>query len=131
MLLPSNVSTNKLATPNNIEGDASGLMIDVPVSSGTQFDWQKNFALVTSLMLCNRTNGNVAVSAKIINGITSGYLINGINLPPNLSYDIISGNKITLKEGDKLYVWHNSSSANAIDAVMSYTLHRPLTTYDV
>lgn len=131
MFLPSNVSTNKFATPNNTEGDASGLMIDVPLSSGTQFDWQKNFALVTSLMLCNRTNGNVGVSAKIVNGITAGFLINGINIPPNLSYDIISGNKITLKEGDKLYVWHNNSSANALDAVISFTLHRPLTTYDI
>jgi hypothetical protein len=28
-------------------------------------------------------------------------------------------------------VWHTSSLTNALDVVMSYTLHRPLATYDV
>lgn len=131
MLLPSNASTNKLASPINDENAAAGLMIDVPVSSGTQYDYQKNFALITSLLLCNKTAGNISVSAKIVNGTTSANILNGINLPPNISYDVISGNKITLKEGDKLYVWHTSSLTNALDVVMSYTLHRPLATYDV
>lgn len=131
MLLPSNASTNKFASPVNDENSSAGLMIDVPVSSGTQYDYQKNFALVTSLLLCNKTAGNISVSAKIVNGTTSARLLNGINLPPNISYDVISGNKITLKEGDKLYVWHGSTLANALDVVMSYTLHRPLSTYDV
>lgn len=131
MLLPSNASTNTLASPINDENASANLMIDVPVSAGTQYDYQKNFALVTSLLLCNKTAGNISVSAKIVNGITSAVILNGINLPPNISYDVISGNKITLKEGDKLYVWHNSSLTNALDVVASYTLHRPLSTYDI
>lgn len=131
MLLPSNVSTNKFASPNNVEGASAGLMIDVPVASGSPEDYQKNFALVTSMLLCNKTGANLSVSAKIVNGLTSAFILNGLSLPPNVSYDVISGNKITLKEGDKLYVWHNSISANALDVVFSYTLHRPLTTYDI
>ena len=131
MLLPSNVSTNKFASPNNVEGASVGLMIDVPVASGTPEDYQKNFALVTSMLLCNKTGANLAVSAKIVNGLTSAFILNGLSLPPNVSYDVVSGNKITLKEGDKLYVWHNSISANALDVVFSYTLHKPLTTYDI
>jgi len=130
MLLPSNTSTNEFASPTNDENSSSGLLITVPVNSGAAQDYQKNFALVTSLILCNKTNTNLAVSAKIVNGASSAFLLNEISLPPNVSYDVISGNKITLKEGDKLYVWHNSSLNNALDVVMSYTLHRPLTTYD-
>lgn len=131
MLLPSNTSTNKLASPNNVEGGSAGLLLEVPVSSGTTYDYQKNFALVTSLILCNRTTVNLAVSAKIVNGSTSAYILSGQNLPPNFSYDLITGNKITLKEGDKLYVWHNNTNLNVLDATLSYTLHRPLSTYDI
>lgn len=130
MLLPSNYSTNKLASPNNIEESTAGLMIEVPVSAGVDYDYQKNFALVTSLILCNRTNINLSISAKIVNGTTSALLLSDQNLPPNLSYDLITGNKVILKEGDKLYVWHNSILPDAMSAVLSYTLHRPLSTYD-
>ena len=131
MLLPSNVSTNKLASPNNVEQSSAGLMLEVLTSSGTSFDYQKNFALVTSLVLCNKSSTNLAVSAKIVNGSTSALILSGQNIPPNLSFDVITGNKIVLKEGDKLYVWHNSSAPSPLDAVLSYTLHSPLSTYDI
>lgn len=130
MLLPSNTSTNKLASPNNVEGDSSGLIIETPTSAAS-FDWQKNFVLVTSLLLCNKTTSNITVSAKIVNGTSGALILNSISLPTNTSYDVINGNKITLKEGDRLYVWHNSSSPNSLDVVCSYTLHRPLTTYEI
>jgi hypothetical protein len=131
MFLPSNTSTNKFASPTNTEGAEAGRLITVPANTSATEDWQKNFALVTSLLLCNKTATNLAVSAKIVNGITSAFILNGLNLPPNTSYDVINGNKFTLKEGDILYVWHNSTAANALDTVLSYTLHRPLTTYDI
>ena len=128
MLLPSNTSTNSFASPTNATD--SGLMLTVPTSGETD-DWKKNFALVTSLLLCNKLTTNLSVSARIENGTSSAYLLNNVNIPPNISFDVINGNKFTLKEGDKLYVWHSSTSANALDAILSYTLHRPLTTYDV
>jgi len=131
MLLPSNVSTNKFASPTSVEGAEAGRLITVPTTTGTPEDYQKVFALVTSLLLCNKTTTNLAVSAKIINGITSAYILNNLNLPPNTSYDVINGNKFTLKEGDQLFVWHGSTASNALDTVLSYTLHRPLTTYDI
>jgi hypothetical protein len=130
MIFPSNTSTNRFASPTNTEGAEAGRLLTVP-TSGQSDDWKKNFALVTSLLLCNKTSGNLAVSAKIVNGVTSAFLFNGLNLPPNTSYDVINGNKFTLKEGDILYVWHGSTSANALDTILSYTLHRPLTTYDI
>lgn len=131
MLLPSNYSTNSFASPNNIEQSVAGLMLEVPVSANSDYDYQKNFALVTSLVLCNRSSTNLAVSAKIVNGTTSAFLLSGQNIPPNLSFDVITGNKIILKEGDKLYVWHSSATANSLSAVLSYTLHSPLSTYDI
>lgn len=131
MLLPSNVSTNKLASPSNVEGAIAGLMIDVPVTQGIQYDYQKRFVLVTSLLLCNKTTSNVRAYAKITNGSATAMVLNGLDLPPGVSYDVISGNKITLKEGDKLYIWHDNTAPTAMDAVMSYTIHSPLTTYDI
>jgi hypothetical protein len=131
MLLPSNTSTNIFRSPTNTEGAEAGRLITVPANASAGDDWQKNFVLVTSLLLCNKTTTNLSVSAKIVNGVTSAYILNGINLPPNTSYDVISGNKFTLKEGDQVFVWHGSTASNALDVVMSYTLHRPLTTYDI
>jgi hypothetical protein len=75
MLLPSNVSTNKFASPTNNETDAANQLITVPTTTGTPQDYQKVFVLVTSLLLCNKTNTNLAVSAKIINGVTSAYIL--------------------------------------------------------
>jgi hypothetical protein len=131
MLLPSNTSTNVFRSPTNTEGAEAGRLITVPANASAGDDWQKNFVLVTSLLLCNKTTTNLSVSAKIVNGVTSAYILNSINLPPNTSYDVISGNKFTLKEGDQVFVWHGSTASNALDVVMSYTLHRPLTTYDI
>ncbi len=131
MLLPSNTSTNKLAAPTNIEGAEAGRMITVPANTSAVEDYQKNFVLVTSLILANRTAGNLAVSGKIVNGSTSAVFLPGINIPPNTSFDVINGNKFTLKEGDILYLWHNNPTANSLSAILSYTLHRPLTTYDI
>lgn len=131
MLIPSNVSTNSFATPTNVEGALAGRLIVVPANTGATEDYQKNFVLVTSLLLCNRVDTNLAVSAKIVNGSSQALIIRGLNLPPNNSYDVISGNKITLKEGDTVFVWHDSISANSLDVIMSYTLHRPITTYDI
>ena len=131
MLLPSNTSTNVFRSPTNTEGAEAGRLITVSANSSAVDDWQKNFVLVTSLLLCNKTGSNLGVSAKIVNGPNSAFLLNTINLPPSISYDVISGNKITLKEGDQVFVWHNSTASNALDVVMSYTLHRPLTTYDI
>jgi len=131
MFLPSNVSTNKLSSPTNVEGAEEGLLITVPTTTGTPEDYQKVFALVTSLILCNKSGASLSISAKIINGSTSASLLNGLLLKVNTSYDVINGNKVTLKEGDSLYVWHDNASSNVLDVVMSYTLHRPLTTYSV
>jgi hypothetical protein len=131
MLLPSNISTNTLASPSNVEGGSAGLLIDVPVASGNPPDHQKNFALITSLIVCNKSAGSLGVYAKIVNGATSAFLLRNLDLPPGQSFEVINGNKFTLKEGDKLYVWHNSLVATDLDAIISYTLHRPLTTYDV
>jgi hypothetical protein len=131
MLLPSNTSTNVFNSPTNVEGAEAGRLITVPVNSSAEGDWQKNFVLVTSLMLCNRTTTSLAVSAKIVNTTTSARILSGLNLPTNTSYDVISGNKFVLKEGDVLSVWHNSTISGALDTVLSYTLHRPLTTYDI
>lgn len=128
-IFPSNTSTNRFFSPTNSE--QNGLVFTVPANTSAIEDWQKNFALVTSLLLCNKTTSNLAVSAKLTNGVTSATILNGLTLPPNTSYDVIDGNKFTLKEGDSLFIWHNSTLPNSLDIVLSYTLHRPLTTYDV
>lgn len=132
MLLPSNITSNSLKSPSDSEGDSSGLMLTVPVNSGATLDHQKNFVLVTSLSLCNKTEDDISVSAKVVNGSTSAQIVNGMSIPPHVPYDLIHGNKFTLKEGDMLYVWHdNDVDPSPLDAMLSYTLHKPLTLYDV
>lgn len=128
-IFPSNTSTNKFFSPTNSE--QNGLIFTVPVNTSAIEDWQKNFALVTSLLLCNKNASNLSVSAKLTNGVNSATILNGLILPPNTSYDVINGNKFTLKQADNLFIWHNSTLPNSLDVVLSYTLHRPLTTYDV
>lgn len=131
MLLPSNTSTNTLLSPTSVEGSENGRAITVPANPAAVDDYQKNFALLTSLLLCNKTNTNISVYAKIVNGDKSAYLFYGLSLPPNVSFEVIDGNKVTLKEGDSLYLWHDTPAPNVMDAIVSYTLHRPLTTYDI
>ena len=131
MLLPSNYSTNTLATPSNIPESSSGLMIDVPVTPGSPLNYQKTFVLVTSLTLCNKSSSDIGVFAKIVNNSSSAFIVHNLDLPSSVSFDVINGNRFTLKEGDKIYVWHNGSDATSLDAILSYTTHQPLTTYDV
>lgn len=130
MLLPSNVSANTLATPSNEEESLTGLLLFIP-ETGVPEEYNKNFALVTSMVLCNKTSSNVGVFAKVVNGDNSAYFLHNLDLPPGVSFDVIQGNKITLKEGDYVYVWHNGSLENSIDVIFSYTLHSPMTTYDI
>lgn len=131
MFLPSNTSTNRFISPTSVEGAEQGRLITVPKNVDAVEDYQKNFALVTSLILCNKLETSIAVSAKIVNGQNSASILNKINLPANYSYDVVNGNKFILKEDDSIFVWHDSVSPAALDVVISYTLHRPLTTYDI
>lgn len=131
MLLPSNVSTNVLASPSSVEGAAAGLLLTVP-SSGSSLDHEKNFALVTSLLLCNKTSSEISVWAKIVNGSQTAKVMHSMKIPAGIPYDLIHGNKLTLKQGDNLYMWHNNTvDTNPIDVVLSYTLHKPLTVYEI
>lgn len=132
MLLPSNISTNSIKSPTSVEGAEAGQMITVPVNSSATQDHEKNFALVTSLLVCNKTAGNIAVSGKIVNGSVTGHFLSELLIPPHVPYEIIQGNKFTLKEGDILFLWHdNTVDPGALDAILSYTLHQPLTTFDI
>lgn len=131
MFLPSNVSANVLATPPSSDSSPSGLLFSVE-ETVTTYDYEKTFALITSMIVCNKTEGDVGIFAKIENGEDSAaHILYNLSLPPGVSFDIIQGNKFTLKEGDSLRVWHNSLTEDAVDLVLSYTLHRPLTTYDI
>lgn len=132
MLLPSNITSNSIKSPSDSEGDSAGLMYTVPVNPSATSDYQKNFALVTSLSVCNKTSADISVYAKVVNGSTTGFIANNLTIPPNIPYDLIHGNKFTLKEGDALYVWHdNDVDVNPLDAILSYTLHQPMTIYDI
>jgi hypothetical protein len=131
ILLPANISTNSFISPNNIEGSSLNRLLFITPSSFGAPDSQKKFALLTSLILCNRINSNLNVNAKIINDANSAYLLYNVIVPPGTAFEVINGNKITMKEGDELRVWHNSTSENVLDATLSYTLHNPLTLYDI
>jgi hypothetical protein len=130
MLLPSNTSTNVLANPSNVEASPSNVILSLPETI-TENDYEKPFILITSMILCNKVGSNIGVFAKIVNDSTTAHLLYNLNLPPGVSFDVIQGNKFTLKEGDELTVWHNGAASDSLDLTLSYTLHRPLTTYDI
>jgi len=131
IILPANISSNALVSPTNSEIALGNRIYSVPVTSGTVAPSQKKFALITSLIFSNRIASGLEINAKVINGSTSAFLLYNVGLPPNSAFEVISNNKIILKEGDELYVWHNQTTPNVLDVMLSYTLHDPMTTYDI
>jgi hypothetical protein len=86
---------------------------------------------VTSLTIANKTLGAVEVNARVVNSTTSAYILYAVSIPAGTAFEVIQGNKFILKEGDSLYVWHNSTSSNVIDVMASYTIHVPNNPYTV
>lgn len=131
ILLPANISSNALRSPTNIENAEVNRLITVPASTNPLTEAERNFALVTSLTIANKTLGAIEVNAKITNSTASAYILYGVSIPAGTAFEVIQGNKFILKEGDSLYVWHNSTSSNVIDVVASYTIHVPNNPYTV
>lgn len=131
VLLPSNISKNTLRSPTNVENAEANRLLTVPTATNPLTEAERNFALVTSLTIANKTLGAVEVNAKIVNSTSSAYILYGVSIPAGTAFEVIQGNKFILKEGDSLYVWHNSNSNNVIDVVASYTIHVPNTPYTV
>ncbi len=131
VLLPSNISSNALRSPTNVENAEANRLITVPAATNPLTEAERNFALVTSLTIANKTLGAVEVNAKIVNSTSSAYILYGVSIPAGTAFEVIQGNKFILKEGDSLYVWHNSTSSNVVDVVASYTIHVPNTPYTV
>ena len=129
--LPSNITTNVLVSPTNLENSVANRLLQVPVNPSALNLWDKSFILVTSFIFCNKIQQNLEVNAKIVNGVTSAKLLHNILVPPGTAFEVIDGNKFILKEGDELFVWHNSNTSGVLDVVLSYTLHNPLTPYEV
>lgn len=128
--IPANISRNSLVSPNNQE--ASGILLTVDSSPINTAEQNKRFALVTSVMIANKTAGSVIVNAVIRNGTDAKYILYKVAIPNGTSFELIQGNKFILKEGDSLRVWHESVSGgtNVIDVVTSYVIHNPVQIYD-
>jgi hypothetical protein len=131
ILLPANISSNALRSPTNVENAQANRLITVPASTNPLTEAERNFALVTSLTIANKTLGAVEVNAKVTNSTSSAYILYGVSIPAGTAFEVIQGNKFILKEGDSLYVWHNSTSNNVIDVIASYTIHVPNNPYTV
>lgn len=131
VLLPSNISSNVFRSPTNVENVETSRLITVPAAANPLTEAERNFALITSLTIANKTLGAVEVNAKVVNATSSAYILYGVSIPAGTAFEVIQGNKFILKEGDSLYVWHNSPSSNVIDVIASYTIHVPNTPYTV
>ena len=128
--LPSNISSNVFKSPTNSESAEANRILTVPAATNPLTDAEKNFALITSLILTNKSLGAVTVNAKVTNSTSSAYILYNVNVPAGTAFEVIQGNKFILKEGDSLYVWHGSQSTNVLDVMASYTLHQPNTPYN-
>jgi len=131
ILLPANISSNALRSPTNVENAEANRLITVPASTNPLTEAERNFGLITSLTIANKTLGAVEVNAKVTNSTSSAYILYGVSIPAGTAFEVIQGNKFILKEGDSLYVWHNSTASNVIDVIASYTIHVPNNPYTV
>lgn len=130
ILLPSNISSNVFRSPTNVEVSETNRLLTVPAAVNPLTDAEKNFALITSLIMTNKTLGAITVNAKVTSAGGSAYILYGVNIPAGTAFEVIQGNKFILKEGDSLYVWHESNSTNVLDVFASYTLHQPNAPYN-
>lgn len=130
VFLPSNISTNVFKSPTNQETAETNRILTVPAATNPLTDAEKNFVLVTSLIVTNKTLGSVQINAKVTNASTSACILYGVNVPAGTAFEVIQGNKFILKEGDSLYVWHNSTAPNVVDVLTSFTLHQPNAPYN-
>ncbi len=130
VFLPSNISSNVFKSPTNLETSDSNRILTVPAATNPLTDAEKNFVLITSLIISNKTLGSVSVNAKVSNSTSSAYILYNVNVPAGTAFEVIQGNKFILKEGDSLYVWHGSNSSNVVDVMTSYTLHQPNAPYN-
>ena len=130
VFLPSNISSNVFKSPTNQETSEVNRILTVPAATNPLTDAEKNFSLITSLIVTNKTLGAVQINAKVTNSTNSAYILYGVNVPAGTAFEVIQGNKFILKEGDSLYVWHNSTATNVIDVLTSYTLHQPNAPYN-
>lgn len=128
--LPSNISSNVFKSPTNSESAEANRVLTVPAATNPLTDAEKNFVLVTSLILTNKSLGSVTVNAKVTNSTSSAYILYGVNVPAGTAFEVIQGNKFILKEGDTLSVWHGSTATNVLDVMTSYTLHQPNAPYN-
>lgn len=129
VILPSNISKNVLRSPTNSETAENNRLITVTPAVNPLTDAERNFALITSLIITNKTLGAVSVNAKIVNTSGSAYILYGVSIPAGTAFEVIQGNKFILKENDSLYVWHDSLAPNVIDVAASYVLHQPVSPY--
>ena len=128
--LPSNISSNVFKSPTNSESAEANRILTVPAATNPLTDAEKNFALVTSLILTNKSLGSITVNAKVTNSTSSAYILYGVNVPAGTAFEVIQGNKLILKEGDTLVIWHGSTATNVLDVMTSYTLHQPNAPYN-
>jgi hypothetical protein len=129
--LPSNISSNVFLTPTNVENAVGNKIFTVTPNPQAIAPSEKRFCLVTSIVFCNKTNNNIEINAKIVNGVTSARFLNEVVIPPGTAFEVVEGNKFILKEGDEMFIWHNSTTLDVIDVIFSYTLHDPLTPYQI
>lgn len=130
VFLPSNISSNVFKSPTNQETAETNRILTVPAATNPLTDAEKNFVLITSLIVTNKTLGSVQINAKVTNASTSACILYGVNVPAGTAFEVIQGNKFILKEGDSLYVWHNSTAPNVVDVLTSFTLHQPNAPYN-
>lgn len=56
---------------------------------------------------------------------TPAYLLFDVALPPQTSFQVISGDKLVIQRGDTLVAWADSAGTNNLDLVVSYVVYTP------
>ena len=135
VLLPENISKNTLFPniPREINLSGTNYAVVVPAATNVIRESQKNFALVTSIIVTNTSLRSIPIFAKVTNDVDSktAFVLYGVNIPPGTAFEVIQGNKFILSENDKLYIYHTDTAEGVADAMVSYVINKPEAEYTV
>jgi hypothetical protein len=85
------------------------------------------YAMILGVIGANKstTTRGLNLSLRKSGSSTPAYLLFDVALPPQTSFQVISGDKLVVQRGDVLAAWADSAGVNNIDLVISYVVYTP------
>ena len=85
------------------------------------------YAMILGIIGANKSTSTRGLNLTLKkSGVsTPAYLLFDVALPPQTSFQVISGDKLVIQRGDTLVAWADSAGTNNLDLVVSYVVYTP------